>query len=115
MPKLGWLQAVQGTRGLFHSCIFIRVAGVIACPFLRRHTLNRLCLRITNSGEPIPAAEREKVFHRFHRGAARQQKIDGVGLGLSLSREIVRAHGGELILEQSTDAGTTFAVRLPLA
>jgi two-component system, OmpR family, heavy metal sensor histidine kinase CusS len=72
-------------------------------------------LRITNSGEPIPAAEREKVFHRFYRGAARQQKIDGVGLGLSLSREIVRAHGGELILEQSTDAGTTFAVRLPLA
>lgn len=72
-------------------------------------------LRITNSGEPIPAAEREKVFHRFYRGAARQQKTDGVGLGLSLSREIVRAHGGELILEQSTDAGNTFAVRLPLA
>ena len=46
---------------------------------------------------------------------SRSREIEGSGLGLSLAREIARAHGGELILERSEAHVTTFALTLPLA
>jgi signal transduction histidine kinase len=46
---------------------------------------------------------------------SRSRDVDGSGLGLSLAREIARAHGGELVLEQSEDHKTTFRLTLPSA
>lgn len=71
---------------------------------------------ISNTGRPIPAQDHGKVFDRFYRAdRARSREVEGSGLGLSLAREIVRAHGGELTLERSDEQGTTFALTLPLA
>ena len=54
-------------------------------------------------------------LHRFHRvDAARQRKVDGIGLGLSLAREIIRAHGGELELQESRPGWTRFRMRMRL-
>lgn len=76
---------------------------------------DRAVLRVTNTGPGIAESERESVFERFYRGdESRSGRIEGVGLGLSLSREILRAHGGELSLEASNSSLTTFVLRLPL-
>ena len=73
-------------------------------------------LRISNGGDGIPEGQQDKVFTRFHRvSAARDRIVDGVGLGLSLSREIIRAHGGELSLQESRPGWTCFALSLGLA
>jgi signal transduction histidine kinase len=73
-------------------------------------------LTIGNSGPGIPDSDHGRVFTRFHRvDAARQRKVDGVGLGLSLAREIIRAHGGELELLESRPGWTSFRLRLKLA
>jgi two-component system, OmpR family, heavy metal sensor histidine kinase CusS len=72
-------------------------------------------VRVANTGPGIPAADRERVFERFYRAdKSRSRRVDGVGLGLSLSREIVRAHGGELVLKDSDDDLTCFAIVLPI-
>ena len=72
-------------------------------------------LTISNTGMPIPQADHAKVFDRFYRAdAARSRDIEGSGLGLSLAREMARAHGGDLTLLRSDSALTTFALRLPL-
>ena len=72
----------------------------------------RLLLRIGNTGPGIPAADQAHVFARFQRvDRARQRKVDGVGLGLSLAAEIIRAHGGGLELEESRPGWTSFVVR----
>ncbi len=74
----------------------------------------RVQLRLGNTGPGIPAADREKVFERFYRGdPSRNRQTEGTGLGLSLAREIVRAHGGTLELESTTDGWTWFCARLP--
>lgn len=73
-------------------------------------------LILCNTGPGVPASEREQVFTRFHRvDTARNRQVDGVGLGLSLSREIVRAHGGELALQECQPGWTCFVMSLPVA
>lgn len=75
---------------------------------------NQAIVRIANTGPGIPATDRERIFERFYRAdKSRSIKVDGVGLGLSLSREILRAHGGELRLELSDTHLTRFAAALP--
>ncbi len=71
---------------------------------------------ISNTGPGIPLADQGRIFERFYRGdKSRGRRVDGAGLGLSLAREIARAHGGDLVLVQSDAQLTTFALTLPMA
>ena len=73
-------------------------------------------LTVCSTGPGIPREEQPKLFSRFYRGdCARQRPAEGFGLGLSLAREIVRAHGGELTLRESRPGRTCFELRLPAA
>ena len=69
-------------------------------------------LSVADSGEGISPEELAQVFDRFYRGDAAGR---GAGLGLAISREIVRAHGGEIRAESSPGTGTRFVVTLPAA
>lgn len=69
---------------------------------------------ISNTGPPISAAERDRIFDRFYRmDKSRSQSVPGIGLGLSLAREIVRAHKGKLRLDKAMDNLITFSLSLP--
>ncbi|MGZ3455279.1 MAG: sensor histidine kinase [Polyangiales bacterium] len=71
---------------------------------------------VADHGMGIPEGEKGLVFERFGRAsAAVAKKIEGVGIGLWVVREIVRKHGGEIDLETHVGEGTTFTVDLPLA
>ncbi|MGQ9731755.1 MAG: sensor histidine kinase [Candidatus Zipacnadales bacterium] len=69
---------------------------------------------VSNTGPGIAPTDRPHVFDRFYRGDPSRGRTDGVGLGLSLAREIARAHGGELTLEDSYEDLTTFTLTLPV-
>jgi len=74
----------------------------------------RVRFSIANSGHGIVPEDREKIFTRFYRGdKARSRAVGGAGLGLSIAREIVRAHHGELLLEGSSEESTVFSLTLP--
>lgn len=71
---------------------------------------------ISNASKDIPEHDRDRIFDRFHRGdPARTRKVEGTGLGLSLAREIARAHGGNLTLDATPSGQTAFTLRLPIA
>ncbi len=76
---------------------------------------NAVAISISNSSQDIPPEHRKQIFNRFHRGdSARTRKIEGVGIGLSLSKEIARAHGGDLILDNTPSGYTSFTLTLPV-
>lgn len=72
------------------------------------------CINIFNAGEPIPAEHLPHIFDRFYRpDASRQRSSEGAGLGLSITRSIIEAHGGSISV-QSDRKGTTFKVQVPV-
>jgi PAS domain S-box-containing protein len=74
----------------------------------------RVTLRVNNIGQPIPPELLVSIFEPFRRGATeRPARTRGFGLGLYITREIVRAHGGTIEVSSSGSAGTTFTVSLP--
>lgn len=70
-------------------------------------------LSVYNSGSYIAPEEAERVFERFYQVDKARAGTRGSGLGLSIAREIVQAHGGRIDLESSPQAGTRFIVRMP--
>jgi two-component system heavy metal sensor histidine kinase CusS len=71
-------------------------------------------VKISNASRDISEGARDRLFDRFYRGdPARNRKVEGVGLGLSLSREIARAHQGDLTLDVVAPGQTTFVLILP--
>ena len=75
----------------------------------------KLLIRVADTGRGIPEHFQRSVFQPFFRvDKSRSREYGGVGLGLSLVWEIVKLHGGTVCVENSSEAGTTGAVSLPL-
>ena len=70
---------------------------------------NRLCLTVEDSGCGVPADIIDQLFEPFV-----TSKTDGMGLGLAISRSLLRSQGGELRLDASSASGTRFALELPI-
>lgn len=75
----------------------------------------RVELGVCNGGPGIPAADQPKIFDRFFRAdPSRNRRVDGVGLGLSLAKEITHAHRGSLRLQESRPGRTCFKLSMPI-
>jgi two-component system sensor histidine kinase KdpD len=68
-------------------------------------------VEIVDSGPGVPVTERERLFRPFERGHTR---APGSGLGLTIARGFVEAHGGKLWLEDAPVSGTRFVFTLPI-
>jgi two-component system osmolarity sensor histidine kinase EnvZ len=74
-----------------------------------------LHIHIDDDGPGIPQNKREEAFRAFHRlEPSRNPKTGGIGLGLTIARDIVRGMGGELILDDSPMGGLRASLRIPL-
>jgi signal transduction histidine kinase len=70
---------------------------------------------VSNASNGITPSNRARLFERFFRAEqAHSRTVEGVGLGLSVSREIARAHGGDLTLKGQIPGAVQFALELPL-
>jgi len=79
-----------------------------------RRLEGRVEIDLVNASAGIRPGEAPRIFDRFYRGdSARTRRVDGIGLGLSLAREIARAHQGDLILAETTTDYIRFRLTLP--
>ncbi|KIO22866.1 hypothetical protein M407DRAFT_215856 [Tulasnella calospora MUT 4182] len=77
---------------------------------------------VTDTGCGIAANEKDRVFERFHRSSVTARSHEGTGIGLALTRELVKLHGGYITLESTPEDkddpdaphGSTFTVHIPL-
>ena len=70
---------------------------------------------LSNTGIPIPPEDQERIFDRFYRvNKSRSRRIGGVGLGLSIAREIARAHHGDLVFGPTREEWISFTLTIPL-
>ncbi|RKH24200.1 response regulator [Corallococcus praedator] len=75
---------------------------------------SQVVLSVADTGTGIPEHELPRIFERFHRvQGARGRSYEGSGIGLSLVRELVKLHGGDIRVESVPDRGSTFTVTLP--
>lgn len=72
-------------------------------------------LEVSDQGPGIPPEDAEKIFDRFYRANESRSGPGGAGLGLSIAREIVEAHGSRIEVGPGEDGGATFRFRLPLS
>jgi signal transduction histidine kinase len=77
---------------------------------------DNVVLAVSDTGMGVPPAEQRRLFDRFFRTSSAQERaIEGTGLGLTIARAIVEAHGGSIDFTSVEGEGTTFRVHLPLA
>ena len=69
-------------------------------------------LTVADQGPGVPAEHCDKLFDRFYRADSARGR-GGSGLGLSICREIVRAHGGRIWVDSDVGRGSSFSVALP--
>jgi signal transduction histidine kinase len=71
---------------------------------------------VSDNGIGIKPDELELVFEKFYRSKDKRiASITGSGIGLSLARQVVRLHGGDITVKSQIDKGSTFTLSLPAA
>jgi len=72
-------------------------------------------VHVKDTGPGIPLVEQSAVFEKFYRSEIHRNRISGTGMGLTIAREIVQAHGGEIWLESHPGQGAQVSFTLPLS
>jgi signal transduction histidine kinase len=108
----------QLVLNLFDNAIkYNRQSGTIRCELTTSGGM--AVFRIANTGAEIPESDRARIFDRFFRVESSRVRTGigggGQGLGLSIAREIVRAHGGTLTIEPSEPGWVVFQFTIPLS
>ena len=114
--------AMTGSDGLIYRLLFNLTENAIkynhpggTVRLTVQEEAARLVIRVADTGCGIPEPYRESIFQPFFRvDKSRSREYGGVGLGLSLVWAIVELHGGSVCVEDSSEAGTTIAVQLPV-
>ena len=99
---------------LDNACKYSAPGSTITLSIARQH--DSIAIRVLSNGNPIPAAERSRIFDRFYRGMDGRRVGPGSGLGLFVARKIALALGGSLELDSDSPSaeGTAFRLVLPV-
>ncbi|OQY59425.1 MAG: hypothetical protein B6245_06785 [Desulfobacteraceae bacterium 4572_88] len=76
---------------------------------------NKLNFSVSDNGPGIPEEEQSFIFNKYYRAKGVREHMDGVGLGLSISKRIIEAHGGSVWVTSRMGEGSTFGFSLPIA
>lgn len=76
-------------------------------------TAAEFLIQITDTGPGIQPEEAERIFEPFYRSQQQRRFPMGLGLGLTIARDLVEAHGGHLQLDSTPGAGSSFTIHLP--
>jgi signal transduction histidine kinase len=106
-------QLSRAVRNLVENAVkYTEAGGSVGVEVWRRN--GEVGITVADTGPGIPEALLERIFDRFVRAdMARSRATGGSGLGLSITREIVEAHGGRVWAESIVGVGSSFSIGFP--
>lgn len=122
-PDLGEVSATvdphaiqQAVLNLLDNAVKFSPSGTTVDLVLEETSSNAWKILIRDHGPGIPPEEHERIFERFHRlGNELRRETQGTGIGLSIVKHIITAHGGRVSVDSNPGQGSTFILTAPLA
>lgn len=104
---------LQVFTNLLHNAIKFSPEGGTVRVFVTRGEREMIQVCVADTGCGIPPEERDSIFERFYRGQAGPSKVQGAGLGLAITKNLVELHGGTMWVESQLGQGSRFFFTLP--
>jgi two-component system sensor histidine kinase KdpD len=112
MAPVDYVQMEQVFTNLLSNSLKYAPPGSVIRIQARPQAESALLVQVTNQGPPVPEEHLDRIFDKFYRITA-AERVSGIGLGLSICKGIVEAHGGRIWAE-NLDGGIAFKFTLPL-
>ncbi len=104
-------EGFENPRGLDAYKPLVSVTTKVSSPSPLERGRGEVIITVTDNGNGIPQNIVDKIFQPFF---TTKPTGSGTGLGLSLSYDIIKAHGGEIKVETKVEGGTTFIIQIPI-
>ena len=88
--------------------------GEVALQVRTSRNYDYIYIKVRDTGSGIPKEKMKNLFQRYYDGEYRQHKTIGTGLGLALTRDLIRLHKGTINCESEEGKGTTFNIKIPI-
>ncbi len=106
----------QALLNILHNAVKYSPSGGVISVSVRHEAGAQVTVEIVDNGPGIPSEDQAKIFDRFYRvDKARWRESGGAGLGLSIAKWAVEAHGGSIALSSAPNQGCVFRIELPAA
>jgi signal transduction histidine kinase len=79
-----------------------------------RATGQTVTISVADQGAGIPESEQSRIFEKFYRTPKHRRQLTGTGMGLTIAREILRSHGGDVSVKSAPGRGAEFQLSLPV-
>ena len=115
---MGWIDTDKLDKILFNllsnAAKYTGENGKVTLDITTNRNYDHIIIRVIDNGIGIPKDKMKHLFSRFYDGDYRSNQTLGTGLGLSLTRDLVYLHGGNIRCDSKEGVGTTFTVNLPI-
>ena len=115
---MGWIDTDKLDKIIYNllsnAAKYAKEGGEVALKAMTNSTYDQILIEISDTGEGISPEIMKQLFKRFQDGNYRQHHTIGTGLGLSLTRDLVYLHHGNIKCKSEVGVGTTFSVTLPI-
>jgi signal transduction histidine kinase len=115
LPSCDGLAIQQALINLIDNAVKHSPAGAGVTIGLENAASNLIHLWVEDRGPGIPPEEHGKIFERFYRrGSELRRETQGIGIGLTIVKHIVEAHGGRVLVRSAVGQGSRFTIELPV-
>jgi len=105
---------LQITINLLNNALqFTSIGGKVVISAKKEH--NEMLVAVADTGMGISQEHLPHIFERFYRADKSRSRAQGSGIGLTIAKSLVEAHGGKIWVESKVDKGSTFYFTLPLS
>ena len=115
---MGWIDTDKLDKIIYNllsnAAKYTSKPGKVCLQVQTNKTYDHVIIRVQDTGIGISPDRMKRLFQRFYDGDYRKMNTTGTGLGLSLTRDLVYLHGGQISCDSKEGEGTTFTVTLPI-